>query len=486
MAEAGAGNHNFQVLTLKNTAQRVFSLDDQIEFARLSGNWNPIHLDPVFARRTLAGQVVVHGIHAALWALDVWAIGVQKRIQFRTFRASFVRPMPVSAALTVSVAREHENSVKVDVLCGSSLGATIEADWVSDDHRAVATTVDTGLPPRTEPVERSVDAIAGCAGAFPLRFDARIAGVLFPALAVAVPDEQLASLASTSRIVGVECPGLHSLLFEADLVARSGVVSSDVGYRVGHVDARFGLVRLQIETPAFTGTVGALLRPKPIAQATCAAVRKEVQQSEFAGVTALIVGGSRGLGEVAAKILASGGADVTLTYHRGETDAARVVSDIVASGGIARSMPLDVLDGRHGLADSLRPDFLYYFASPFIVSGTREQFSPELLTQFCAYYLAGFERIVETLASRGLRQIFYPSSVLIDDMPLEMREYVIAKAAGETLCAFLERRFPGLHIVRPRLPRMATDQTAAQRPVKNADPLPVILREIRAFHGRAG
>ena len=39
-----------------------FNQNDQIEFAKLSGDWNPIHVDPVFARRTIYGQVV-HGIH---------------------------------------------------------------------------------------------------------------------------------------------------------------------------------------------------------------------------------------------------------------------------------------------------------------------------------------------------------------------------------------------------------------------------------------
>lgn len=40
------------------------------EFARLFGDWNPLHVDPVAARRTLFGGAVVHGMHATLAALD--------------------------------------------------------------------------------------------------------------------------------------------------------------------------------------------------------------------------------------------------------------------------------------------------------------------------------------------------------------------------------------------------------------------------------
>src|ERR1700733_4267225 len=51
-------------------AARSFETEDQHLFADLSGDLNPIHLDPVAARRSQAGGVVVHGIHAVLWALD--------------------------------------------------------------------------------------------------------------------------------------------------------------------------------------------------------------------------------------------------------------------------------------------------------------------------------------------------------------------------------------------------------------------------------
>src|ERR1035438_4230922 len=54
-------------------AERTFDFGDQKRFATLSGDWNPIHVDPVRARRTQAGGVVVHGIHVLLWALDAFA-----------------------------------------------------------------------------------------------------------------------------------------------------------------------------------------------------------------------------------------------------------------------------------------------------------------------------------------------------------------------------------------------------------------------------
>ena len=60
-----------------------------------------------------------------------------------------------------------------------------------------------------------------------------------------------------------------------------------------------------------------------------------VNRDEFKGQSALIIGGSRGLGEVTAKLLAAGSADVRLSYYQGEEDAIGIVDDISSNGGCA-------------------------------------------------------------------------------------------------------------------------------------------------------
>src|SRR6202050_3314195 len=76
----------------RQVAMRRFGMADQLSFAALSGDYNPMHVDALAARRTLAGAPVVHGMHAVLWALDALAgaelIGprlCEIRAQFRKF-----------------------------------------------------------------------------------------------------------------------------------------------------------------------------------------------------------------------------------------------------------------------------------------------------------------------------------------------------------------------------------------------------------------
>jgi hypothetical protein len=60
-----------------------------------------------------------------------------------------------------------------------------------------------------------------------------------------------------------------------------------------------------------------------------------------------------------------------------------------------------------------------------------------------------------------------------------MGEYAAAKMAGEVLCDFLQKTNPGIAIHKPRLPRVATDQTASLLPVSNQDPVSVLLAHLR-------
>ena len=58
---------------------KKFTLKDQNNFAKLSGDYNPVHLDPILTRRTLFGSPIVHGVHGLLWALDRWLFSFKSR-----------------------------------------------------------------------------------------------------------------------------------------------------------------------------------------------------------------------------------------------------------------------------------------------------------------------------------------------------------------------------------------------------------------------
>ena len=50
--------------------QLNFRKENILKFAALSGDYNPVHLDPIKARRTIFGDIVVHGLYADLSSIN--------------------------------------------------------------------------------------------------------------------------------------------------------------------------------------------------------------------------------------------------------------------------------------------------------------------------------------------------------------------------------------------------------------------------------
>ena len=119
-------------------ASRSFTMADQIRFATVSGDHNPMHIDVVFARRTQAGEPAVHGIHLLLWALDVLARANDGQPAIRRLTARFNRFVAVDEMVAAVPAKRNEANARfdlvVDILAAGLTVAQITVDYGRPAH----------------------------------------------------------------------------------------------------------------------------------------------------------------------------------------------------------------------------------------------------------------------------------------------------------------------------------------------------------------
>jgi MaoC like domain/short chain dehydrogenase len=463
---------------------RRFSTDDQMAFSLLSGDFNPLHIDEVIARRSMAGGIVVHGIHLLMWALDCWCTTFFRRCKLTSLDVEFLKPVRVGDLVCLSGFAET-NAVDFTLYVDELLVATIKGS-ICDSADVVM--VSAGYPAKLPPINLDGKEIATAEGRLDLMLDVPLASVLMPSLIKFLPQHQLAFMLASTRLVGMVCPGLHSLFSELHFNEVKEMVVGDGGfnYKVKRFDQRFSLATIQISSEkGLVGIIKAFLRPKIQRQTSCdqllSLFDKFFSARPFAGQRALVIGGSRGLGEVFAKVLAMGGAEVLLTYYKGEKEAATIIYDIRNNGGIASNVQYDVTAREVQQLAAFAPTHLYYMATPFIGSGQRGKFNADAFERFSQYYVSGFATTLEIVRHDSLLKVYYPSSVFLDEMPADMTEYIAAKSAGEALCATLTKAYPRLGFFYPRLPRIATDQSASLLPCVNQSVLPLVMEQLEQF-----
>jgi hypothetical protein len=448
--------------------RRTFTMADQIQFATFSGDHNPMHLDASFARRTQAGEPAVHGMHLLLWALDVLATVKGEQPALRRLGARFNRFVLVGELVALVPAKRNQVNARFDValdlvVAGLTV-AQITADYGAHVPAPEALFCNPISTP-TEPRDLTFQQIEGLSGRLAFASTPESAAAMFPALSNWLGPRRLAALATTSLLVGMVCPGLHSIYgsLAVDICDEEGR-ENGLDFRVASTDPRFRLVRLAIVGGGLSGTLESLLRMPPVAQASSRELMALVEPCAFTGSTALVVGGSRGLGEVTAKLLAMGGANVVITYRVGRTEADAVVADIRVAGGICSALAYDAGKPAEPQLATLgeAPTHAYYFASHTIFRAQSTLFARARLDAFLDIYVDGFLDLAQVLrARRSDVSLFYPSSEFVLERPRGMVEYAMAKAAGEALCSEMNLTWRPLHVTVERLPRLLTDQTAS-------------------------
>ena len=130
-----------------------------------------------------------------------------------------------------------------------------------------------------------------------------------------------------------------------------------------------------------------------------------------------------------------------------------------------------------------RPNQSYYFPTSKIFRQKLGLFSRELFDEFNDVYSVGFFAVCQFFSGGEPVKVFYPSSIAVEERPRDLTEYAMAKAASEVLCDDIDAFMAGVSVLRRRLPRLATDQTATLTKVETASAVDVMAEIVGEMAG---
>jgi MaoC like domain len=266
-------------VTVSALSSRRFTLEDQLEFAEISGDWNPMHVDAIAARRTIYGEVVVHGIHALLWALDCVAHTSGGKRGLSHLNTKFKRQVHLNELISCKLLQPVNKDFKLCLEAKGKIVVQIKGSF--SQSRCEITDLPEKIC-RTDCRDLKFGEISAASGSLALFVDQGRLGKMFPGVLSLLSAGQIAELLATTRLVGMECPGRHSIYLGHDFHFQEHTKGGDeLYYEVTRTDDRFSMLWLNVTGPTMRGTITAFARPRPQKQAAIEVVRGVVIEDEF-------------------------------------------------------------------------------------------------------------------------------------------------------------------------------------------------------------
>lgn len=450
--------------------------DDLLLFSEASHDRNPLHLSAAYSRQTAYGQNVAFGILGALAALGQLEDRPQKTL--KKIVLDFPNPMFPGISYRAETREGEPDKAGARLYDAGRIVCSLRAEFQPRVLGDVDAEPARALSHRREAAERSdeeMTAGAQVTGSY-LSSEGPLARLSeqFNLDSKGVPLAQLMALAWSSYLVGMEMPGRRALLSRLSFTFAGfcpkqlmavdyecKVQSFDRRYYVLHSRASLKLADTPFAEVSVQSFVHQDLRAAPELE------QQRVASAQMLGKTAVVIGGSRGLGAAMALGLAAQGCTVYVNYLRSAAQARAVQSragtsagriELVEGDGAERKWCEDFhrrLIGEHGGLD-----YLICNASPALLPLRLEAQSSDRIQQYIAQGIA-LVAVPMAVFLPAMKQYgswaVIASSIAVCEPVADWPHYIAAKCAIEGLSrvAALEYKQVSFLVLRP--PRLLTD-----------------------------
>jgi len=440
-------NLNFQC-----SYNKTFKLEDGKLFSKLSGDYNPIHIDENYSKNSIYNNPIIHGCNLVFQSLIILDKELFDFIRFSRLKSEFFKPTYYNEKVTFIVNKKDFNIV-IDIYQSKILKSKVILENVFYDKK-INELIDIKKFNNKFEVT-TIDNIKVNENIF---IDLN-SGTDYQKLKN-INDFIQSYLFAISRLVGMKIPGLNSILYNFEINLLNNILKSDkLNCKITNIDKRFSSVDLNLNNDSCDINLKAFYRPTNVKQLSYKEVTNYVENKNFKNnffrnKTVLILGGSKGLGNLLHKIILSIGIKkIIVSYHKTKNvleenkkfDNLEIINFDVENDKLNDELIRDI-------------DIIFYFVTP-IISGEENIFNSELFNKFNKYYVEKFYNLVTSVINVNNKcEFFFPSSEAINTKPKIWKEYYLSKINAENISDFLNKTL-NAKIKYVRFPKLLTDQT---------------------------
>lgn len=458
--------------------------DNQIMnyFSKISHDVNPVHINDEFARKTSYGQRIVYGILGSFACLGK----VKNRDDYFLSQLSieFRNPMFIDIPYDLKVFEKDQQCVVIELLENDKVLTKIEAVFKKRSGQKI--TLDSyeqkEAAVKKEPALYTIDDFTGKTVSLTGTYEIDRNGLHELKKEYCVSDCVLTplvidTLMLSTYLVGMEIPGQNAVFSRLkvtfdDLFSETHQnieYTADVtSFNENYALLTAGITLSSQGRGVAKGEYVSFVQ-KDISPVDIAAIDTLLDKSgkDLSGKSALVTGGSRGLGAVTVKALVLRGCHVYLNYYKSTKEAQDIEKECADLPGSITLVQGDAGDiqwckdvKKLILNEQGKLDYLFCNAAtlPQLIR-LSESAIPQIqsyIDKNLALTTVPLNIFIDTLSeSRGT--VIAISSIFIDDVPRDLPQYVSLKYALEGLIKSTARSYKKVSFLVVRPPRMLTD-----------------------------
>jgi len=433
------------------------TLEDNHNFSKISGDYNPVHLDIEYCRRSPFGTLVVHGIHAVLLGIAYYQVELKailndnKRIKLK---ANFLNPIIIDQEFIFEFSR---NGPSAEIFCKDP-STSVVFSKINFNSLSGKVPIDNYKGLGFEVIEEEVNHIDS-----DIINDQKWANAR-----IILGYEGVNLLTNITRLIGMKYPGNDSIFrdFEIDIDIENKYLSLPIERTF--FEPRF---RFQKYTLINLGEFQSYNRPKSIDYEDIS-IKCNIANRIKEAKRIVIFGVSSGLGfGLALSALRQGIEVIGISRSNKSKGIQKLLKD-----NRFHHIEYDVENlSKVSSSFGIRNTPVFYFCTPSFRFGKKSIFNESLMELYMKYYIS----LPQIIVNQGCPSLFVqPSSIAIIQKPQDMKEYTEAKIKQEE---WMINYTGNTKMICTRLPAVHTDQnnvTGIIKKISITEALNMIMSEL--------